>query len=168
MLEKANESKILKRFVSYRQLQRSSKPLSFWHWKTPCSIIEQRLEEIRFLNAKWFDHKQEVLLIDLQLAFYWQQSSNKNNTRSSQPHQHAIERGRGFLSEWHSRQAVRMEEALTHFGLPLVRKTFANRLWQEDRCSKRGNVSHAASLANNVITTQTQLFTHKWNSYACV
>ena len=63
MLELANKRKILKRSV--RQLQASSPTTQLLILEIACSIIDERVEEICFHKAKWFDHKQVVLLIDL-------------------------------------------------------------------------------------------------------
>ena len=58
---------------------------------------------------------------------------------------------------------MKREKWSTHSGVPLVRKTFVNRQRQEERRKKRRILWLAASSPN--ISAQTQLFTHKWNTY---
>ena len=52
-----------------------------------------------------------------------------------------------------------------HSGVPLVRKTFASRQCQEDRCSKRGIVQQEQ--VDETSQLNNELLTHKWNPCAC-
>ena len=50
--------------------------------KAPCSIMDWRVEEFRFLSAmKPEQKKQEDLISEFQLTFHWQQSSSRNKKR---------------------------------------------------------------------------------------
>ena len=102
------------------------------------------MKEFPFLSAmKPEQKKQEDLLSEFQLTFHGRQSSNRNKKRPASTRKTMAEEGFGGLIHPLFKQlSSEMHNWLTgkHSGVPLVRKTFANRQCQEDRCSKRGIV----------------------------
>ena len=119
------------------------------------------MEEFRFLSAmKPEQKKQEDLISEFQLTFHWQQSSSRNKKRPASTGKTMAEKGFEGV-EYFAFQVVRkeMHNWLKHCGVPLVRKTFANRQCQDDRCSKRGIVQQEQ--VDETSQLNIKLFTHK-------